>query len=279
MGLWPKHSPDWRRAAGLELRTEKRRGGAGPAAWKGVLSTLRFPVARPEQAGMRLLFFSDLHWDREDDTWEGLAEIMNGLAPDWLLFGGDLARRRSALPSAVRFLGRLTARRGRLAVLGNWEARFHSPAEWREILARAGFDLLVNEIRPAPESGAPAFIGLDDSRCGTPDPRCGAALARHPGLVVGLMHSPVAAAESGGAFLGQLLLAGHTHGGQIRIPGIGALTTSTPYGVQFDRGLFRRRADGAWLAVSQGLGATGAGILRRRIFCPPELLLVETVTW
>jgi len=95
--------------------------------------------------------------------------------------------------------------------------------------------------------------------------------------VVGLMHSPATAGHTTGHFLGHLLLAGHTHGGQWRLPGFGALYTSNPYGKQFEYGWLKRSTDQARMLISAGLGITGPGFLRRRVCCPPEIVVIDLV--
>ena len=204
----------------------------------------------------------------------GLIEAMNGLRPDWLVFGGDLARHPRFVAPGLDVLRRLEAGRGRLAVMGNWERRCHTSNDWwRQAFTGVGFSLLVNELRPPATTGDPGFYGLDEVRGGQPDPACAEALRGLP-LVIGLAHSPAAVAPAAGKFLGNLVLTGHTHGGQIRIPGFGALVTSTPYWKKFEHGLYRRR-DGLRMMVTAGLGLTGRGFLHRRVFCPPELVLIE----
>ena len=70
------------------------------------------------------------------------------------------------------------------------------------------------------------------------------------------MHSPETIGHTTGHFLGHLVLTGHTHAGQLRIPGFGALYTSTPYGKQFESGWYRRPSDGTWMMVTAGIGQT-----------------------
>lgn len=277
MRFWPKSAPDWSRDRTLPVCTERLQAGSGRTAWAGVLVRLRLPAvaAAPAGLGRRLLFFSDLHWEELDaGPAAGLVEAMNSLRPDWLVFGGDLARHPRFVAPALEILRRLEAGRGRLAVPGNWEHRCHESTDWwRQAFASVGFNLLVNDFRLPSVAGDPGFYGLDDVRTGCPDSDCAEPLRGLP-LVLGLAHSPAAVAPAAGRFLGHLVLAGHTHGGQIRIPGFGALVTSTPYWKQFEHGLYRRR-DGVRMLVSAGLGLAGPGLLHRRVFCPPELVLIE----
>ena len=67
-----------------------------------------------------------------------------------------------------------------------------------------------------------------------------------------------------------LYLAGHTHGGQWRLPGFGALLTSSIHWKRYESGLYRE--GDTRLYVSRGLGMEGFGTPRARFFCPPEVV-------
>ena len=69
-----------------------------------------------------------------------------------------------------------------------------------------------------------------------------------------------------------LHLAGHTHGGQLRLPLFGAIVTSSAFWKRYEAGLYRR--DGATLYVSRGIGVEGKGAPRARFLAPPEVVLV-----
>ena len=69
-----------------------------------------------------------------------------------------------------------------------------------------------------------------------------------------------------------LILAGHTHGGQVRLPGFGAVFTSSRFGKRFEYGAYRHAPTGAEMYVSAGIGATW---FHARILCPPEVLLIN----
>jgi predicted MPP superfamily phosphohydrolase len=68
----------------------------------------------------------------------------------------------------------------------------------------------------------------------------------------------------------KVVFSGHTHGGQWRIPGVGALVVPSKFGRRFDRGHFS--VDGTELFVSAGLGADFPPV---RVYCQPELLVVD----
>lgn len=281
---WPRHDPDWRGVtpadvaalADAQAATDLP-ATAGPGGDAVRVVRCRFP-ASAACAGTRLLFFADLHWESADPRHSArFVDQVNALEPDWVLSGGDAVRHLDALPHLRSVLSGLRARRGKVSILGNWERRLDwIPDEfWRTFYENTGFRLLVNEVLVPSDAESPLFIGLDDPRLGQPDPECGVRAAALGRFTVGLLHSPEGAAGTTGRFLGHLLLAGHTHGGQWRIPGFGAFYTSTRYGKQFEYGWHRRDADGRWLYVTAGVGLTGFGLLHRRLFCPPEIVLLE----
>jgi predicted MPP superfamily phosphohydrolase len=87
-----------------------------------------------------------------------------------------------------------------------------------------------------------------------------------------LYHSPdlaEAAAEAGV----DLYLAGHTHGGQVRLPFYGAIITMSAYGKRFEAGQYRVGA--TTLYVSRGIGMEGLRLPRVRFLCPPEIVVID----
>jgi predicted MPP superfamily phosphohydrolase len=87
-----------------------------------------------------------------------------------------------------------------------------------------------------------------------------------------LYHTPdmieVASAENV-----DLYLAGHTHGGQIRLPLYGAIITASAFGKQYEQG--RYTVGDTTLHVSRGIGMEGQGAPRARFLCPPEIIVVD----
>jgi predicted MPP superfamily phosphohydrolase len=243
----------------------------------------RFTVPLPGSLDrpFRLAFFSDLHWDGEPARrFQRLVESVKAAAVDVVLFGGDLAAYLLHLPDALSHLATLRAGCACIAVRGNRESActWLQREFWRERYGQAGFVYLENEVwAPAQDPGAPAIVGLDDERHGVPDLGMIAVAAQDGRTVVSLTHNPDLIGDCPGTFLGHLVLSGHTHGGQYRVPGLGALFTSSRFWRQFDQG-WRRHRDGALLYITSGAGETGAGLLRRRIFCPPELVLLTLVS-
>ena len=243
-------------------------------------------AAEAPEAGCRILFFSDTHFrfDRIRNTgsisplkeWSGTGEIGKALlrsveevAPDVLIFGGDLVSHTTLYPAAFEILSGMKAPL-KLAVLGNWERKTRKWLPSNAIergYKNAGFQLLIN--RSLNFRGI-QFSGVEDFRFGFPeipeaDPeakfRC---LISHNPDIIGKC-SPEKLAGY------QLALCGHTHGGQIRIPCFGAIRTSSVYWKRFEYGLCTCPGKPV-VSVSSGIGAT---YIMKRFRCPPEMTLIS----
>ena len=245
-------------------------------------------VSKPRLAGRTLLFFSDTHvWSadisgffpgvsqRGGTEWltKAFHELFDAVPmPDCILFGGDLAGEAAWIGQGLDFLRGLPSGPHKFAVCGNWELRRRwLPAErWRELFAGAGFQLLMND---SADACGIRFHGLDDAKEG--DGLSGEADIPRSENVCILSHNPDAAAAMlptdrlKGA---PLILCGHTHGGQFRVPGFGAVLTSSRFGKRLEYGTYRHSSTGATMYVTAGIGATW---LHARICCPPEVLFVN----
>jgi predicted MPP superfamily phosphohydrolase len=91
-------------------------------------------------------------------------------------------------------------------------------------------------------------------------------------LTILLHHTPDLIPEAAAAGF-DLYLCGHTHGGQVRLPIYGALTTFSLYGKRYEMGTYVE--GGTTVFVSRGIGLEGWVLPRVRLLCPPEIVLVE----
>lgn len=230
---------------------------------RAVLDGLRAPV--------RLAWLTDLHHGEFVRTASVRAWVEAALheAPDVVLLGGDLVDQTpGADPDQDLFaaLARLRAPLGVWAVAGNHDhARFRGIGPYEHALGAAGIEVLVN--RGVALRGDLYLAGLDDLRNGRPD--LAATLRGRPatGATVLLSHNPDVLPEVP-TDVG-LTLSGHTHGGQVVLPGVGALHTSSRYGDRFRAGWVAGPARGY---VSRGLGVTSLPV---RINCPAELTVLD----
>jgi predicted MPP superfamily phosphohydrolase len=216
------------------------------------ISLTRLPSAFD---GTTVAAIADLHLRRGRPTAavEQLVEAVNARRPELVVLLGDLLHRARGSAEPLAPLAGLQAPLGVYACLGNhehgfmWYSRYLKPSapsveEWRARLAELGITLLHNE--------AAALRGVPEDE-----------------FRLAITHSPDLLDDPNAAHL-DLLLAGHTHGGQVRVPGIGALWAPCRRP--------RRRASGL-LHIGPALAYVSRGVgegLPLRLFCPRELPLI-----
>ena len=141
-----------------------------------------------------------------------------------------------------------------------------------EALTAVGLPPLVNQGVGLPVGRETLWLaGLDDGWSGSPD--LVAAVTQRPSraTTVLLMHEPDLADDYSQDTGIALQLSGHSHGGQIRFPGVGALVT--PYlAWKYDMGLYS--VNDMWLYTNRGLGVTNLPV---RFNCPPEITEITLV--
>lgn len=223
---------------------------------------------------LRAVLISDIHVARPDMPPERLARIVsqiNALRPDLVLLAGDfigdgwLADPIYSADEAIRPLKGLQPRLGTFAVFGNHDHWNDAPGV-RRALAAANVRLLVND---AARAGPLTVGGLDDDFTSRADVAGTAARMRAlggPHLL--LSHSPDPFAAVPGDI--GLMLAGHTHCGQIRLPLLGAPTYQSRHGGRFACGIVVER--GRTLIVGAGLGTSGVPL---RLLAVPDFWLIE----
>lgn len=245
----------------------------------GVASAYRFVVERHARrlAGLaeplRVVFMSDLHFGpyiREDSVASWVDAALAQL-PDLILLGGDLVDANVGHDTGplVGQLARLRAPLGVWAVWGNHDHVAFEPRRalgaFRDTLTSVGVRVLVNESARARDDLR--LAGIDDLLKGRPN--LDVALDDVPGDGATLLFShnpdvlPRVPPRVG------LTLAGHTHGGQVCLPGGYPIYTSSRYGRRFAQGWVEGPARGY---VSRGLGVT---LLPFRFACPAELTVLD----
>ena len=244
---------------------------ADPVVHRAAVTLPRLPAGA---APLRVVLLSDIHVAGPDMPPERLAGIVaqvNALQPDLVLIAGDLvsdkrtATRLYPTAEAVAPLAGLRPRLATVVVPGNHDHWRDMPAIRRE-LERAGAVVLANQAR---RFGSLTVGGLDDDYTGRADlPATLRATIALGGAPLLLSHSPDPFPEvpPGSA----LMLAGHTHCGQLRLPVIGAPATMSRYGDRYSCGL--KRQYGNVLVTTAGLGTS---VLPFRFGTRPEIWLIE----
>lgn len=251
---------------------------SGPAVIERI--ELRFRNLPSWADGMKIVHLSDLHLNKFVPECEQVVEAVNAENADLVALTGDFVNSGPSSPDTVcRMLAGIRSRLGGFAVLGNWEYKYiRVGRDLASELADAGFRLLVNECVPLREGEAPVCIaGIDDSIFGAPDLEHTLADAPEDAFTILLTHEPYVArlaledshAERCTAGKVDLFLAGHTHGGQIRLPLIWKFFLPRACG-GFIGGLYK--LGDARLYVNRGLGAVG--LLPFRFRCPPEIAVI-----
>ncbi len=237
-----------------------------------LLAIRHYQFSTPGLENIRMVLVSDLHLaPGEQSRLQKLAAEINRQRPDVVLVGGDLAnghRRRSSMPAAkiAAGLSEIKAPYGIFAVLGNHDA-WYGNREMAAALQQNQIKVLQNEGLVIKTAGGAFYLaGVEDFDTGHPDIE--RALARSEGPVILLSHSPDVFPAVPPQVV--LTLAGHTHGGQIYIPGIGAPVSSSVYGQRYIRGLIEE--EGRRMLVTVG---TGTSVLPLRFGSVPEIVVID----
>ncbi|HEX5435677.1 MAG TPA: metallophosphoesterase [Gemmatimonadaceae bacterium] len=255
------------------------------------MTSVTAPIAQlpPELDGYTIAMLSDIHhgcapWTGRWQMRRALA-MVQGAQPDLVALLGDYGisvkswrglgrwmypRAMAALTPALRSL---RACDGVVAVLGNHD-HFYDAARVTAWLADAGATVLVNDHTCIRRGGALLVCaGLDDAKEGVIDPAAGCACAPPDAPRIVLSHNPDGVLHLAPDERVDLVLAGHTHGGQVVIPRFGAP-------MRLSRVCTPRAAcgwipnDRAPLYVSAGIGT----VIPLRINCAPEVVIVRLVS-
>lgn len=266
-------------------------GAAGLALYSGEIARHWLDISEieiklknlPEAfEGVRIAQLSDIHLGEftEEFFLRHAVETINGLRPDVVLLTGDFVTQsilgkkygaRQAEPCAQTLSA--IACKQRFAVLGNHDVLV-DPEEVTSTLTARGIPVLRNAFLPLERNGGRIWLaGLDDVLQGDADPELAippairnqkdepiVLMCHEPDFVHWLLKRPEGAAVS-------LMVSGHTHGGQVRLPFMPPLELP-PLGRHYVEGLFQ--VGKLQLYVNRGLGTVGVPF---RLNCPPEITL------
>lgn len=223
-----------------------------------------------EFSGKKIAFISDAHCGEffNPKRLRSVVKKINSLNPDLVLLGGDYTSRNGKNTTACfAEYAKLAAPMGKYGVLGNHDIEAGKNNIIKTMLA-AGIIPLINENRAVVIGGRSITIaGTDESEYGSPDGA--AAMANAADFTVYLSHDP-AYFEKYADNRAKLLLAGHTHGGQVTLFGISMANLVHSYNYKYGRGIYQE--PDRTIIVSNGIGTT---ILPLRFFARPQINLIE----
>jgi uncharacterized protein len=221
---------------------------------------------------IKIVHISDLHVIKQGKREARMIEAVQEMNPDIILITGDFIKTGADPAETIKTISQLKAPLGVWGVPGNIDLAHDKYPELLKGLEDIGVTILNNQRRTINKDGFELdLVGLDlypkkeelqelfNSR---PPGRPEIVLAHWPYLIEELI-----------PYHPQLILCGHTHGGQIRLPVIGTFLARLFAGTHYDQGLFRTL--NTWIYVNRGVGMTTHPI---RLFCPPEITQL-TVTF
>ncbi|HRA76009.1 MAG TPA: metallophosphoesterase [Propionicimonas sp.] len=265
---------------------------------------LQVPVLPPRSPKLRVLHLSDVHLGARNRARAGFLSHLAGLEPDLVVSTGDHISEAGGIELLAESLGRLLERPGVFVTSSNdytgpsltnplaylWRTTANHGADtgevplptdrlrtalsaggWQDVTQRR-ISLDVRGLRLEVRGTDDAHLDLDDYAAVAGRPTAGTDLA------IGVTHAPYRRLlDAMTADRVRLILAGHTHGGQVCVPGYGALTTNCDLPTARAKGLSRHRAAGrsSWLHVSAGVGTSPMAPFR--FACPPEVSLLTLV--
>ena len=300
----------------MQTRTALLGGGAllgaatlAYARWEAASYRLRrvtVPMLEAGQPDLRILHLSDLHMTPSRHRLQDWVASLAELRPDVVVVTGDFLSHREAVDPVLSALDPLLDTPGAF-VLGSNDyyaprpinpfSYFAGPSDlhpnrpelpWPDLVARltsAGWAHLPNASTAIEAGGRVVEIrGVDDPHIERDDyARVSGSPRDDADIAIGVAHAPYLRVVDAMAADGvDLILAGHTHGGQVRVPGLGALVTNCDLDRGRARGLSQHerplmefaphdRPD-MWLHVSAGLGTSPYAPIR--FACPPEATLL-----
>ncbi len=240
----------------------------GPAATTVLLTRhdALVPGLPASLQGLRIAQVSDVHLPANEGAVRSALALLDAERPEVVILTGDIVESSRALDVLVEFARRARGTVGTYAVMGNWErAGRIQPVDARRAYEAAGVQFLCNATAMLKVGSARlGIVGLDDWVSGHPDAAQAVAHVEHADAMIWALHAPGFADLLPVGTPASLVLGGHTHGGQIRLP---LLPAFRPYGSgRFLEGWYDTPA--APLYVSRGVGTTN---IRARFRCPAEL--------
>lgn len=225
------------------------------------IEVTRATVPAPLSTPIKIAHLTDLHTSGIGRVERRLLQHLDHEKPDMILITGDTVSDSGSREAAELFLGQLTAPLGVYFVDGNWE---HWTEQHPRPRGERAAQVLNNESVNVRDNLY--LLGVDDFLAGEPDADRASRGIPADAFVIGLLHSPQFFPELAPRL--SLALAGHTHGGQVRLPWWGPLWLPPGSG-KYEHGWYHQGSSRMY--VSRGIGMS---LLPVRFLCRPELFIL-----
>ena len=237
--------------------------------------TYSHPLIPESFDNIRIIQFSDTHlgFQYNLSDLEETIETIQTPNPDIICFTGDLMDNPNDYQETseiITLLSKLKAPLGKYGVYGNHDHGGYGTEIYKDIMSNSGFSLLVNESNfiTLGDGSRIVISGVDDAMLGKPN--LDSSFPKQPDelFTILLSHAPDYADYASRYPFG-LQLSGHSHGGQIQIPLLGAVVTP-PFAEKYREGAYT--IDSLTLYVNRGLGTTR---IPYRLFSRPEITVID----
>jgi hypothetical protein len=247
-----------------------------PNRVRAIEATLDIPTL-PNKCNIKIAHLSDIQTLQFSGREERALELVNQFDPDVVVITGDLTAsgQHPVLVAHLHdWLSRLKTKTKRYVVNGDSDLQFD------ELVRGAAVTYLKDTGESLEVNGARLYFGGLDNRRRPPDPKHCLGGAPADATKIFLAHNPdyFLSPTPVRADLG---LAGHTHGGQVHIPGLGPVLTFTHIGPRYAEGVFPKsklEPELPWnsdnIVICPGLGMEGGYAPRVRLLCPPSVVLL-----
>jgi uncharacterized protein len=227
------------------------------------IEVTRHRIVAPLRSPLKIAHLSDLHTRGFGPRERDMVAILNRESPDLIVVTGDTITNSGTYEMCREVFERLKAPLGVWVVQGNWE-NWRPTKDRERVYEAAGVELLLNSSRKVREDLW--IMGFDDALSGTPELNEAIEMIPPDAFKIALFHSPIYFDQVSGKC--DLAFAGHTHGGQIRLPLLRPLWLPPGSG-RFLEGWYEQ--SGSRMYVSRGIGNS---LLNARFLCPPEIAFI-----
>ena len=240
-----------------------------------IITIKHYEIEDAKLKGLKIVFASDFHFrPKQEKKLQKVVNLINGQNPDIFLSVGDFIngqRDKSTMPAdkIAEGLGKIQSKYGFYTTLGNHDT-YHNKEKVKKSLEKNGIKVLDNENVKINANGKTVYIaGVADMSTDRPMIRTALKDAETP--LIFLTHSPDLFPRLTNDI--NLTLAGHLHGGQVRIPLFGAIYTPSGYGDRYSKGKIIIE-NGKKMIVTRGVGTS---LVHFRFCCPPEIIVINFI--